>query len=77
MTLRVFLCMHAQQQICACVLGRTVTRVHFPSRGEMEDVFLAGRWADLRWKGLNRKGTKAGEPEGEGEWMSRRDDNVA
>lgn len=40
--------------------------MHFPSCGETGDVLLPGCRADSRLKGLNRKGTKAGEPEGEG-----------
>lgn len=51
--------------------------MHYPGCGKAGDVLLPGCWADLRLKGLNRKGTKAGEPEGEGERMSHRDDNVA
>lgn len=67
------MCMYAQPQgACMCAAEASLAY-----NSETGDVLLPGCWADLRLKGLNRKGTKAGEPEGEGERMSHRDDNVA
>lgn len=69
--------MYAEQQRCTCVFSRGVTCVHYLSCVETGHVLLPVCRADSRLKSLNSKGTKAGEPEGEGERMSRRDDNVA
>lgn len=55
----------------------TRAALHYQSWTEIGDVFLPGCCARWRLKGLNREGTKASEPEGGGEWMSRWDDNAA
>ena len=63
--------------VCACEAGGEIPLVYYLSSSKIGDVFLPGCWAGLRLKGLNREGTKASEPEGGGERMSRWDDNAA
>lgn len=67
-------------RVCLCVCheaGGEIPLVYYLSPSKIGDVFLPGCWAGLRLKGLNREGTKASEPEGGGERMSRWDDNAA
>lgn len=85
MTSKVFMCTYVHPQLWVCLqIARVYVCEAELSRGciiwavaRQGDVFLPGCWADLRLKGLNRKGTKASEPEGGGEWMSWWDDNAA
>lgn len=61
-------------RVCLCVCheaGGEIPLVYYLSSSKIGDVFLPGCWAGLRLKGLNREGTKASEPEGGGERMSR------
>lgn len=63
--------------MCRCMCVRQRNHINVLSEVEQDRTCLPGCWAGLRLRGLNREGTKAREPEGGGEWMSRWDDNAA